>query len=123
MVKAILPNGYEIETHHIHTTEDGTEIWILKYKEFFTEENYKRGAEPTKKHLKNITHHWIFDDEKHTVSYDIQGPRNQILGILAGEFLCVSPVGTMTFSDLLITVSAGLLSSKQTTPPVRTKSS
>ena len=77
--------------------------------------------EPTKKQFKNLTHNWIFDDEKHTVSYDIQGPRSKILGTLAGEFLGVSPVGTMTFSDLLITVSASLLSSNQTTTPVKTK--
>ncbi len=120
-MKAILPNGYDIETHHLHTLEDGTEIWSLKYKEFFTEENYKRGVEPTKKQFKNITQHWIFDDKKHTVSYDIQGPRNQILGTLAGEFLGVSSVGTMTFSDLLIAVFVGISSPNYTPPLVLTK--
>ena len=123
MVEAILPKGYEIETHHIHTTEDGTEIWSLKYKEYFTEEKYKRGAEPTKKQFKNITRHWIFDDEKHTVFYNIQGPRNQILGTLAGEFLGVSPLGTMTFSDLLLTVAASLSSPNYTLPLAITKPS
>ena len=115
MIEAVMPNGYEIETHHLHTLEDGTEIWELKYKEFFTEEDYNRAAEPSKKAFKNVTHSYKFDDENHTFSYEVTGPRVQILSVLDGEFLGISPVGTMCFKDLLASVSAKLISSGEMT--------
>ena len=121
MIEAVMPNGYEIETHYLHTDEDGTEIWELKYKEFFTEENYNKVEEQTKKSLEAVTHHYKFDDEKHTFYYEITGPRIHILSTLAGEFMGVSPLGTMTLKDLLVTVSAALLSSGQMTTMIGTK--
>ncbi len=116
-----MPNGYKIETHHLQTIADGTEIWELKYKEFFTEEDYNRIKEQSKKIAEDLTHHYEFDDENHTFYYKIIGPRIQILSTLAGEFMGVSPLGTMTLKDLLVTVSAALLSSGQMTTLIGTK--
>ena len=116
-----MPNGYEIETHHLKTLEDGTEIWVLRYKEFFTEEKYNRAVEPSKKAFKNLTHPHKFDDENHTFSYEVTGPRAQILSVLAGEFLGISPVGTMCFKDLLASVSAKLISNGKMTTLLGTK--
>lgn len=101
MIEGIIPDGYEIKTRHLHTLEDGTEIWVLKYKEFYTEEDYKRCEDLTKKMLSKKLKQYKFDDTNHTFSYELQGPRGQILSVLAGEFLSVSSFGTTTFKDLM----------------------
>ncbi len=121
MIEAVMPNGYDIETHYLKTNADGTEIWELKYKEFFTEEDYNRVKEQSKKIAEGLTHHYEFDDENHTFYYEITGPRIHILSTLAGEFMGISPIGTMTLKDLLVTVSAALLSSGQMTTMIGTK--
>ena len=104
----VMPIGYEIDARQFHVIEDGTPIWVLKYKEYHTKENYKRANEDSVKLFDNLGIRVEFNDQECSLSYSLQGPKYQITNALAGEFLGISSLGEMPLKDVLGTVMFAL---------------
>lgn len=103
-----MPIGYEIKAYQSHFLEDKTEQWILEYKEFHTEEDYKLAKPDSEEIFKKLDFNVTWNDEEKSVSWKLQGPKYQIVNMLAGEFLGISSLGEMPLKDLLGTLMNAL---------------
>jgi len=101
MHKIMMPIRYEINAGQCHITDDGTPIWIIDYKEYFTEEIYFKAKPDSVKTYNQIGFNLKWDDETFMASFKAQGPQDQITAILASEFLGRSIIGTLCFNDLI----------------------
>lgn len=106
-----MPIGYDIKAYLSHLLEDDTEQWILEYKEFHTEEDYKLAKPDSVELFEKIGFDVTWDDEEKSASWKLQGPKYQIVNMLAGEFLGISSLGEMPLKDLLGTLMNALAQS------------
>ena len=106
-----MPIGYEIKAYQSHLLEDESAQWILEYKEFHTEEDYKLAKPDSEEIFKKMGFNVIWDDEEKSVSWKLQGPKYMIVNMLAGEFLGISSLGEMPLKDLLGTLMTALAQS------------
>ena len=106
-----MPIGYDIKAYQSFFEEDGSAQWILEYKEFHTEEDYKLAKPDSEKMFKKIGFEVSWDDEEKSVFWKLQGPKYQIVNMLAGEFLGISSLGEMPLKDLLGTLMNALAQS------------
>ena len=110
-VEAVMPIGYNIKVRQSHFLEDGTPIWILDYTEYHTEEGYKKSYSDSKEIFQKAEFPMKFNDDDKSASYEMQGPKYQIVNVLAGEFLAISSIGEMALKDLLATLTNALVQS------------
>ena len=103
-----MPIGYDINVRQSHFLEDGTPIWVLNYKEYHTEKGYNESKPDSEEVFQKMEVSMKFNDEEKSVSWDIQGPRYQIVNTLAGEFLAISSLGEMPIKDILATLMMAL---------------
>ena len=97
MIEIRGPIRYEIDTSE---QEDGT--WVINYTEHFNEKDWndarKASAEVFAK-MKGFMEVEM-DDEKRSARITMRGSKNQVMSMLAGEFLCFSRLGEMSLKDL-----------------------
>jgi len=97
MIEIRGPIRYEIDTSE---QEDG--MWVINYTEYFNEKDWnearKTSAEVFAK-MKGFMEVEM-DDEKRSARITMRGSKNQVMSMLAGEFLCFSRLGEMSLKDL-----------------------
>ena len=103
-----MPIRYEIDARQSHFLDDGTPIWILNYKEYHSEKDYKRAKADSIKVFEQLGVKFEFNDDEWSWAFNIQGPKYRITNTLAGEFLGISSLGEMPLKDLLGTVMFAL---------------
>ena len=103
-----MPIRYEIDARQSHFLEDGTPIWILNYKEYHSEKDYKMAKADSIKVFEKLGLKLEFNDEERSWAYNIQGPKYRITNTLAGEFLGISSLGEMPLKDLMGTLMFAL---------------
>jgi len=114
-VKVRMPRKYEI------TAEETSEgIWKLDYAEYHTEQDWEESKTLSREIFPRMSGiaEMKLDDSERKLYYTIQGPKPQVFTILAGEFLGMTPLGQMSFNDLIGTITvalarAGTLEKKQ----------
>ena len=111
ITELVMPIGYEIDARQSHFLDDGTPIWILDYKEYHSEKNYKRAKADSIKVFEKLGVKCEFNDEEKSWFYNIQGPKYRITNTLAGEFLGISSLGEMPLKDLMGTLMFALAQS------------
>jgi len=91
------PIRYEIDASE---QEDGT--WVLHYRESFNEKDWNdaktESAEVFAKMKRFIEVE--MEDEKRRAQITMRGSKNQVMSMLAGEFLAFSRLGEMSLKDL-----------------------
>ena len=107
-MEMVMPIGYEINARQSHFTEDGKPIWAIDYKEYHTEEGYEKAKPDSVELFDKMGFGVLFNDEEKSASWKIQGPKYQIVNMLAAEFLAISSIGEMPIKDLLGTLMNAL---------------
>lgn len=91
------PIRYEIDASE---QEDGT--WMLHYRESFNEKDWKDARSESAKVFEKMKEFMEveMDDEKCRATITMRGSKNQVMSMLAGEFLAFSRLGEMSLKDL-----------------------
>jgi len=97
MIEIRGPIRYEIDASE---QEDGK--WVIKYTEYFNEKDWNDARSDSAEIFAKMTGFMEveMDDEKRSAQTKLRGSKNQIMSMLAGEFLCFSRMGEMSLKDL-----------------------
>ena len=97
MIEIRGPIRYEIDTSE---QEDGT--WVINYTEYFSEKDWNDARSDSEKVFAKMKGFMDvkMDDEKRMAYITMRGSKNQVMSMLAGEFLAFSRLGEMSLKDL-----------------------
>jgi len=97
MIEIKGPIRYEIDTSE---QEDGT--WVINYTEYFNEKDWNDARSDSAKVFAKMKGFMDvkMDDEKRRAYITMRGSKNQVMSMLAGEFLAFSRLGEMSLKEL-----------------------
>jgi len=97
MIEIRGPIRYEIDT-----SEQGDGTWVINYTEYFNEKDWNDAMKASVEVFAKMEGFMEveIDDEKRRAHITMRGSKNQVMSMLAGEFLCFSSLGEMSLKDL-----------------------
>lgn len=105
MIEIRGPIRYEIDASE---QEDGK--WLIQYTEYFNEKDWNDARSTSAEIFAQMKGFMEveMDDEKRSAHITLTGSKNQIMNMLAGEFLAFSSLGEMSLKDLFGVVTLKL---------------
>jgi len=105
MIEIRGPIRYEIDASE---QEDGK--WMIQYTEYFNEKDWNDARSNSADIFAQMMGFMEvkMDDEKRSAHITLSGSKNQIMNMLAGEFLAFSTMGEMSLKDLFGVVTLKL---------------
>ena len=105
MIEIRGPIRYEIDASE---QEDGE--WVIQYTEYFNEKDWNDARSDSAEIFAQMKGFMDvkMDDEKRSAHITLRGSKNQIMNMLAGEFLAFSTMGEMSLKDLFGVVTLKL---------------
>ena len=105
MIEIRGPIRYEIDASE---QEDGN--WLIQYTEYFNEKDWNDARSDSAEIFAQMMGFMEvkMDDKKRSAHITLSGSKNQIMNMLAGEFLAFSTMGEMSLKDLFGVVTLKL---------------